>query len=108
VLCRRSPTDNAKIGSDAGRILWADKTHVVEVNSEREKNAEFPDNGSSAEIYTNQDPNAYVELELLGPLQTLRPGESTSRRQGYRLHRRNAEPVEAQLRGLARSNKAAR
>ena len=106
VLCRRSPTENSKIGSDAGRILWADKTHAVEVYSEREKNGEFPDNGSSAEIYTNQDPNAYVELELLGPLQTLRAGESISRRQVYRLHRRTGEPVEAQLRALARAHGA--
>jgi hypothetical protein len=74
---------------------------VVVVYSEREKGTEFPDNGSSAEIYTNQDPNAYVELELLGPLQTLRVGESMSRRQVYRLHRRNAERLEDQLRSLA-------
>jgi hypothetical protein len=104
ILCRRSAKDNTKIGSDAGRIFWGDKSHVVEVYSEREKTGEFPDNGSSAEIYTNQDPNAYVELELLGPLQTLRIGESISRRQVYQLHRRNGQPLEKQLRDLARAS----
>lgn len=101
VLCRRSMTDSTKIGSDANSIIWGDKTHVVEVLSEREKGGEFPDNGSSAEIYTNPDPNAYVELELLGPLHSLRVGESISRRQLYRLHRRTGEPIETQLRELA-------
>ncbi len=104
VLCRRSPTDNAKIGSDASRIFWADKTHVVEVFSERDKNGEFPDNGSSAEIYTNADPNKYIELELLGPLKTLRVGESMSRKQIYRLHRRTSAAVETELRRLAEAS----
>ena len=106
VLCRRSTTDSTKIGSDANSIVWGGKSHVVEVFSEREKGGEFPDNGSSAEIYTNPDPNAYVELELLGPLQSLRMGESISRRQLYRLHRRNSEPIETQLREAARKRGA--
>jgi hypothetical protein len=102
ILCRRSAQDNTKIGADASRILWADKSHVVEVFSAREAAGDFPDNGSSAEIYTNKDPNAYVELELLGPLRTLRTGDSISRRQEYRLYRRTDEPLETQLRKLAR------
>ncbi|NER29866.1 MAG: hypothetical protein F6J89_20160 [Symploca sp. SIO1C4] len=31
----------------------------------------YPDNNSSAEIFTNSDPHAYVELEFLSPLKTL-------------------------------------
>jgi hypothetical protein len=101
VLCQRSRSESSKIGSDASRIFWADRKHIVEVSAERENEGEFPDHGSSAEIYTNPDPNAYVELELLGPLRTLRTGESISRRQLYRIFRRNGKDVEAEVRRLA-------
>ena len=34
----------------------------------------YPDGGSSAEVYTNAGSTAYIELELLGPLQPLQVG----------------------------------
>ena len=49
--------------------------------------AEYPDEGSSAEVYTNSDPLKYVELEMLGPLQTLKVGDSVSQTNTYTLSR---------------------
>ena len=47
------------------------------IDSPRVADAEYPDPGSSAEIYANADRNAYVELELLGPLRVMKPGDQT-------------------------------
>ena len=102
VTCRRSPKNSTKIGSDASRLLWGNKTHIVEVHSERESAGEFPDQGSSAEIYTNPDPLPYIELELLGPLQTLRVGDKITRTQVYRLFKREPGPLAEQLRQISR------
>jgi hypothetical protein len=100
ITCRRSKSLNTKIGSDSDRIIWADAKHVVEVYSPRDDSGEYPDNGSSAEIYTNSDPLTYVELELLGTLKTLKPGETLSQTQRYRFYRRNEQPLDQQVRGI--------
>ena len=93
VSCRRSPTESTKIGSDAGQLIWVGQDQLCEVFAPRESSGEFPDNNSSAEIYTNADPLKYVELELLGPLKSLAAGETLSRTQTYRLFRRESGPV---------------
>ena len=98
VVCERSPAFAAKVGADASRLVWAGNDQILEVFTRREAGEEFPDEGSSAEIYTNPDPNAYVELELLGPLRTLGQGDELSRVQRYRLFRRTPAPLESQLR----------
>ena len=77
---------------------------MLHIHAERETKGEFPDHGSSAEIYTNPDPNKYVELEMLGPMQQMSKGSVISRRQTYRLVRRTnqslAEQVQDLLNGL--------
>ena len=100
VSCTRSPKMSTKIGSDASELIWANQHWVLAIHAQREAAGDFPDNGSSAEIYTNPDPNQYVELEMLGPLQQLKRGETLSRTQTYRLYRRGAGPVEEQMRAL--------
>jgi hypothetical protein len=67
LACTRGAKDSTKIGSDAGRLVWSNKKYILEISAPREAQGEFPDSGSSAEIYTNPDPNKYVEFELLGP-----------------------------------------
>lgn len=100
ITCARSAQDSTKIGSEAGDLFWADAKWIVHIRAPRETVGEFPDHGSSAEIYTNPDPNAYVELETLGPLRQLRAGDSLSRRQSYRLYRRTKEALENQIHDL--------
>jgi hypothetical protein len=101
VTCTRSKRDSTKIGSDASELIWANDRWVLTIHAEREDSGDFPDQGSSAEIYTNPDPNAYVELEMLGPLKLLKRGESMSRTQTYRLYRRGTEAIDEQVKGFS-------
>jgi hypothetical protein len=100
VSCTRSPKDSTKIGSDGSDLIWGDKQWIVAIHAERERAGDFPDKGSSVEIYTNPDPNKYVELEMLGPLHSLKQGDVLSRNQTYRLYHRNAGSLEEQVRAL--------
>ena len=71
----RDPRSPHKMGSDAGQLLWVGEKDVCTVATTRTAGAEYPDRGASAEVYTNPDPKKYIELELLGPLSTMKPGE---------------------------------
>lgn len=87
VSCKRSRTASTKIGSDAEVLEWRDKQWKVTIHSARIAGAEYPDQNSSAEIYTNPDPLQYVELEMLGPLKVLKPGDRLSQTNSYFLER---------------------
>jgi hypothetical protein len=104
VSCTRSPKDSTKIGCDGSDLIWGDKRWIIAIHAERERAGDFPDKGSSAEVYTNPNPNKYVELEMLGPLHSLKQGDSLSRSQTYRLYHRNAGPLEEQVRTLVSSH----
>ncbi len=60
--------------------------------------AEYPDRGASAEVYTNADPKKYVELETLGPLAVMRPGDQIARVNTYTLLRRTTPDPDADAR----------
>jgi hypothetical protein len=89
-LTRGSET-NEKIGSDSGTLVWVGARQVLRINSPRIPNQEYPDKGSSAEVYTNADPLKYVELELLGPLKWLKPGDHMEQTSTYTLRRRGSK-----------------
>lgn len=72
----RSATTSHKIGCDASPLLWIGNKVAMRIDSPRIRGANYPDRGSSAEIYTNPDPEPYVELEFLSPLKKLQVGES--------------------------------
>jgi hypothetical protein len=84
----RDPKNQTKIGSDAGTLIWMDKEFYLQIDSPREAGAEYPDQSSSAEIYTNPDPLQYIELETLGPLHTMKVGDKIERTNRYTLLRR--------------------
>ncbi|HET6408320.1 MAG TPA: DUF4380 domain-containing protein [Chthoniobacteraceae bacterium] len=86
---KRDPKKSTKIGNDASKLIWVGEQSVLEIEHSRprEVNAEYPDQGSSAEIYTSADPLPYVELELLGPLQTMNVGDMIELMVDYRLSR---------------------
>lgn len=71
----RSPNHSHKIGLESRELLWVGQETMVHIATPKLQSGTYPDGGSSAEIYTNPDPAAYVELELLSPLQQLRMGE---------------------------------
>jgi hypothetical protein len=63
-------------------MVWVGKNSMVRIESRSDEGDEariFPEGGCRSEIYTNPDPLAYVELETLGPLVELKPGDSTER-----------------------------
>jgi hypothetical protein len=100
---RRSSSSCHKIGTDGENLVWVGERHALLVESPRLPGAPYPDNGCSVEVYTNDDPLAYVELETLGPLVRLARGERTSRVSTYRLFRRSeAAPLEEARAVLAR------
>lgn len=100
VRMNRNRAASHKVGTDAGELLWVGAEHMCLVEIGRVTGARYPDNGSSVEVYTNPDPAAYVELETLGPLQTLRVGDKVSSVNVYTLKRRNRMDPDADARPL--------
>ncbi|GJD21896.1 hypothetical protein RIVM261_068520 [Rivularia sp. IAM M-261] len=96
----RDRNKSHKIGSDAGTLLWMGKKVAVRIDSPRVPGASYPDNNSSAEIYTNLDPKAYVELEFLSPLKTLRVGQKMDLTTTYTLIPRITENAEQEARKI--------
>lgn len=96
----RDRNKSHKIGSDASTLLWMGEKIAVRIDSPRVPGANYPDNNSSAEIYTNLDPKAYVELELLSPLTTLRVEEKMDLTTTYTLIPRITENAEQEARKI--------
>ncbi len=83
---KRFPDVCSKIGTDGRALAWVGDKHTLLISATPgEATGVFPDDGCSTEIYVSPDPWAYVELETLGHLATLRVGDSTSCTNTYRL-----------------------
>jgi len=89
-----------KIGNDGSSLVWVGEREVLRVEIPRSPGANYPDDGCSAEIYTNPDPVPYVELETLGPLKRLQTGDRLSATNVYRLARRNGTAPEAAAKAI--------
>ena len=100
IALKRDAKKSTKIGNTASSLLWVGPKHVLKIDSPREPNAEYPDNGSSAEVYTNLDPLKYVELEMLGPVKELKVGDWVSRTNMYTLLRRTEKTPETEARKI--------
>ena len=99
----RNASNSYKIGSDASTLLWVGTNWCVRIDSVRVpglSKSDYPDSGCSAEIYTNPNPVAYVEMELLGPLVKLQIGETMARTSIYRLHHRQETDPDREARKL--------
>lgn len=86
----RDPATPHKIGSDAGSLVWVGEKVSLRIDSPRIAGGDYPDNQSSAEVYTNPDPLPYIELELLGPAKTLPAGDKMTQTSVYTLFRGNS------------------
>ena len=91
-----------KIGLDADSLLWVGEKHVLRIDAPRLSGVEYPDKGSSTEIYTNPDPLQYIELETLGPQRVMKPGDKIQHRNTYTLKRRSLPTPEAEARAAFR------
>ena len=80
LILERSKTKSAKIGSDSpeGMLISEKGKRQFLMKMKVEAGKSYPDENSPLEIYTNPDPAAYVELEMLSPLNKLKPGESVT------------------------------
>ncbi|MDB6035665.1 MAG: hypothetical protein JWM16_6003 [Verrucomicrobiales bacterium] len=96
----RNKLDPYKIGTEASSLLWVGPKQMLRIDSTRVPGGEYPDKGSSAEIYTNPDPLQYIELEMLGPLQTVKQNQSISRVNIYTLLPRTLPTPEAEARKI--------
>ncbi|MEJ7712463.1 MAG: hypothetical protein WKF84_22075 [Pyrinomonadaceae bacterium] len=81
----RAPKLHCKIGAFAPTLLWQGSKELLRIDSVLFPGREYPDQGSSAEIYTNPDSDPYVELEMLGPLSVLKVGEKSEMKTIYTL-----------------------
>ncbi len=97
---RRDAKDSHKIGNDAGSLAWIGSHWNLRIDVGRSTDAAYPDDGCSAELYSNPDPAGYVEMETLGPLRRLSTGQSLSATNIYTLSRRQPGPTEAEARRI--------
>lgn len=83
----------SKIGADSPvGTLSADRDGIrFTVKADYEPGQTYPDDGCAQEIYTNADPDKYIELELLSPIQFVQPGDSYSFTTRWRLTRLNVK-----------------
>ena len=93
----RSRRAFVKIGTDGRSMAWIGPDSVVRMDVER-RTGEYPDGGCATEIYTNPDPLNYVELETLGPLETMAPGGRIELTTTYTLLPRSTADPEAEAR----------
>ena len=95
----RDPDRNHKIGVPAGALIWIGGKEILRIDSPLVAGGKYPDGGSSAEIYTNADPLAYVELEMLGPLEKMAIGDKIERASTYTLKQRVENDPATEIKG---------
>jgi hypothetical protein len=90
-----------KIGADGSSMAWLGQNCVVRIDTEI-RPGEYPDGGCVTEVYTNPDPLQYVELETLGPLTTMNPGDRIEQTTVYTVTPRTTTDLEAEARNAFR------
>ncbi len=98
VVIARDSQASHKMACDGDRLLWVGKEAMCLVVSRRSAGGDYPDRGASAEVYTNPDPKPYVELEMLGPLSTMKVGDKITQVNSYKLMRRTMNDPDADAR----------
>jgi hypothetical protein len=93
----RDPAVQTKIGTEGCSLLWMDRRLALRIDAQRPA-GEYPNRGSSAEIYSSPDPMTYVELETTGPLAMLAQGETLEACNTYTLTRRSVADPTAEAR----------
>ena len=85
LLVGGSRAEPTKVGTrlDRGWMAYVNEGLAFVKWSDHLPSAAYPDRGASAQCYSGPD---FVELETLGPLVSLEPGESTEHREFWRLH----------------------
>lgn len=96
VRVRRDPNRSTKMGTDGNWLLWTgadpdgNKLSLkIERTSANPSDGEWPDKGARLNIYTNPDRGGqpYVELEVMGPMRTMKIGDKAESSNKYTLTR---------------------
>jgi hypothetical protein len=98
---RRHARQQVKVGSDGSSMAWLGKNCVVRIDTGI-RPGDYPDGGCVTEVYTNPDPLQYVELETLGPLTTMNPGDRIEQITIYSVSPRSTTDLEAEARNAFR------
>jgi hypothetical protein len=89
VSIRRDHAKSAKIGSYSKRstasATKSGRRFIISVDDAAEPSERYPHGGGRQEIYTNPDPDSYVELEMLAPVREMKPGEKAELRLRWKL-----------------------
>jgi hypothetical protein len=99
---KRSASTRSQIGSDAGALEWVGKKYVLRIESARIEGAEYPNQGSSTVIYTNSDPDKYVELETFSPQKMMKVGDHIEATNTYTLSKTRGEAFQVNTSGAQR------
>ena len=92
---RRHARQQVKVGSDGSSMAWLGKNCVVRIDTGI-RPGDYPDGGCVTEVYTNPDPLQYVELETLGPLTTMNPGDRIKQTTVYTVMPRSTPDLETE------------
>jgi hypothetical protein len=76
VRIMRNPAASFKLGSpsSAGRISSIHGKTKFHISTPKEPGGKYPDGGKFLQVYLNQDPDRYAELELTGPITSIPVG----------------------------------
>lgn len=81
LVVRRYPRLGSKLGSASSKGILTIQRKGVEFSFSAKKSpGKYFDNGRFLQVYTNGDPDKYVELEILGPSTKLEPGQAATLR----------------------------
>ena len=90
---RRHPRLHVKVGADGSSMAWLGPNCVVRIDTQI-RPGEYPDGGCVTEVYTCPGPLPYVELETMGPLTAMNPGDTIEQITVYTLTPRSTTDLD--------------
>ena len=80
VTIRRRADHSGKIGARAADGWIESRWGALRfrISADFPKRGDYPDGGCTQEIYTSDDPNRYVEMELLAPVRKIGAGAASA------------------------------
>jgi hypothetical protein len=97
----RHTSRQVKIGADGSSLAWVGANCVLRIDTEILP-GEYPDGGCVTEVYTNPNPQEYVELETLGSLSRMKIGDRIAQTSVYTLLPRSTPDPRAEVRRALR------
>jgi len=101
LIFKRHTRQYVKVGTDGSSMAWVGANCVVRIDAEAGP-GEYPDDGCVTEVYTNPDPQKYVELETLGSLHMMSVGDRIRQATVYTVTPRSTPDAESEARKALR------